>query len=213
MTTAGQVRGAISERLREAGLEAVETYGDLCALLAPLGVYRLDEESLSGAELFAAGAGLDEAEGRLAYAERESVLMTAEGEGLTRRERLFSRIGTRATPELRRLAIASLALVGGDGFTLEAINRTISGCGVRAVAAETDKAGTVRVTFPQVAGEPEDFARIRDVILDIMPCHLLVDFYFRYLTWEECEAAEWTWQGVEGAERTWESFEKAVPTV
>ena len=83
----------------------------------------------------------------------------------------------------------------------------------RAVAAETDEQGVVRVTFPQVAGEPEDFARIRDIILEIMPCHLQVDFYFRFLTWEECEAAAWTWQGVEDAEHTWESFEKAVPTV
>lgn len=73
--------------------------------------------------------------------------------------------------------------------------------------------GVVRVTFPQVAGEPEDFARIRDIILEIMPCHLQVDFYFRFLTWEECEAAAWTWQGIEDAGHTWESFEKAVPTV
>ena len=62
-------------------------------------------------------------------------------------------------------------------------------------------------------GEPEDFARIRDIILEIMPCHLQVDFYFRFLTWEECEAAAWTWQGIEDAGHTWESFEKAVPTV
>lgn len=60
---------------------------------------------------------------------------------------------------------------------------------MRAVAAETDEQGVVRVTFPQVAGEPEDFARIRDIILEIMPCHLQVDFYFRFLTWKECEAA------------------------
>ena len=127
--------------------------------------------------------------------------------------RLFSRVGARTTPALRRLAIASLLRVGGDGFTLEAVNQTISGCGVRAVAAETDEQGVVRVTFPQVAGEPEDFARIRDIILEIMPCHLQVDFYFRFLTWEECEAAAWTWQGIEDAGHTWESFEKAVPTV
>ena len=93
------------------------------------------------------------------------------------------------------------------------VNQTISGCGVRAVAAETDEQGVVRVTFPQVTGEPEDFARIRDIILEIMPCHLQVDFYFRFLTWEECEAAAWTWQGIEDAGHTWESFEKAVPTV
>ena len=153
-------------------------YNYLCELLRPLRAYRLDEGSLSGAELYAAGEGLDAAAEALEKAAREGVLMTAEDEGLSRRERLFSRIGARTTPALRRLAIASLLRVG-----------------------------------PQVAGEPEDFARIRDIILEIMPCHLQVDFYFRFLTWEECEAAAWTWQGVEDAEHTWESFEKAVPTV
>ena len=188
-------------------------YNYLCELLRPLRVYRLDEGSLSGAELYAAGEGLDAAAEALEKAVREGVLMTAEDEGLSRRERLFSRVGARTTPALRRLAIASLLRVGGDGFTLEAVNQTISGCGVRAVAAETDEQGVVRVTVPRVAGEPEDFARIRDIILEIMPCHLQVDFYFRFLTWEECEAAAWTWQGIEDAGHTWESFEKAVPTV
>jgi|GEM_PF-115820 len=169
--------------------------------------------TVEDAELYAAGEGLDAAAEALEKAAREGVLMTAEDEGLSRRERLFSRVGARTTPALRRLAIASLLRVGGDGFTLEAVNQTISGCGVRAVAAETDEQGVVRVTFPQVAGEPEDFARIRDIILEIMPCHLQVDFYFRFLTWEECEAAAWTWQGIEDAGHTWESFEKAVPTV
>ena len=128
-------------------------YNYLCELLRPLRVYRLDEGSLSGAELYAAGEGLDAAAEALEKAAREGVLMTAEDEGLSRRERLFSRVGARTTPALRRLAIASLLRVGGDGFTLEAVNQTISGCGVRAVAAETDEQGVVRVTFPQVAGD------------------------------------------------------------
>ena len=94
-------------------------YNYLCELLRPLRVYRLDEGSLSGAELYAAGEGLDAAAEALEKAVREGVLMTAEDEGLSRRERLFSRVGARTTPALRRLAIASLLRVGGDGFTLE----------------------------------------------------------------------------------------------
>ena len=97
-------------------------YNYLCELLRPLRVYRLDEGSLSGAELYAAGEGLDAAAEALEKAAREGVLMTAEDEGLSRRERLFSRVGARTTPALRRLAIASLLRVGGDGFTLEAVN-------------------------------------------------------------------------------------------
>ena len=76
-------------------------YNYLCELLRPLRVYRLDEGSLSGAELYAAGEGLDAAAEALEKAVREGMLMTAEDEGLSRRERLFSRIGARTTPALR----------------------------------------------------------------------------------------------------------------
>ena len=58
-------------------------YNYLCELLRPLRVYRLDEGSLSGAELYAAGEGLDAAAEALEKAVREGVLMTAEDEGHT----------------------------------------------------------------------------------------------------------------------------------
>ena len=53
--------------------------------------------------------------------------------------------------------------------------------------------------------------QVESIILDIIPCHLLVEFYFRYLTWLECERVGFTGQSVEDAHHTWESFEKAVP--
>ena len=46
-------------------------YNYLCELLRPLRVYRLDEGSLSGAELYAAGEGLDAAAEALEKAVRE----------------------------------------------------------------------------------------------------------------------------------------------
>lgn len=186
-------------------------YEYLCELLRPLGVYALGEDTLSGAELAAAGEGLDAAAEALDIAERESVLATAEDEGLVRRERLFTRLGVRTTPELRRLAVASLAGIGADGFTLAEIDRALSGCGIRAAVEETGTSGTVRVRFPKTGGEPEGFERIREVILDILPCHLAVEFVFRYLTWAECEARGATWASIEAANHSWESFLSDVP--
>ena len=114
------------------------------------------------------------------------------------------------TAEDRRAAIAALLQIDGDSLTPAAIDRTIRGCGIRARALEMG-GGQLRVIFPEVAGEPEDFDQIRKIILDILPCHLEVEFYFRYLTWAECEAAGYTWGQVEAAEYTWESFQLAVP--
>lgn len=182
----------------------------LKALLAPLGVYRLDRESLSGAELYALGKGLDAVSDRLDLVERESLSETAEGEGLDRREALFLRRPASTTLKERRAAIAALLQIDGDSLTPEAINRTISGCGIRARAVElgTNK---VRVEFPETAGTPQDFAQIEKIILDILPCHLDVEFYLRYLTWEECHKAAYTWAGVEGQDYTWRAFQLAIP--
>ena len=69
----------------------------------------------------------------------------------------------------------------------------------------------VQGDLPGGGGEPPEFDQIQKIILDILPCHLGVEFYFRYLTWAECERAGYTWAIVEAAEHTWESFQLAVP--
>ena len=179
-------------------------------LLAPLGVYDLAESSISGAAVCALGAGLDTVSGRLAVVEREALTATAESEGLARREALFARRPAAYTAADRRAAIAALLQIDGDSLTPGAIDATLRGCGIKARAIEMGN-GQLRVIFPEVGGEPEGFDQIRKIILDILPCHLGVEFYFRYLTWQECEDAQYTWAQVEAAEHTWETFQLAVP--
>ena len=185
-------------------------YECLRELLAPLRVYRTERGTVSGSELYAAGAALDEAADALERAEREGVLPLAEGEGLTRRERLFSHCPASPDTLRRREAIAALERINDDSFTLEAINATLGGCGIRALAEETERTGVIRVSFPDTVGVPEEFERIRRIVLDIIPCHLLTEFFFRFITWAECEERAMTWETAEAEEHTWESFEKAV---
>ena len=181
----------------------------LRSLLSPLGIYDLEEHSASGAAVCALGTGLDTVSRRLEEIEREALTATAAGRRANRASRRASPSPS-AVAEDRRAAIAALLQIDGDSLTPAAIDRTIRGCGIRARALEMG-GGQLRVIFPEVAGEPEDFDQIRKIILDILPCHLEVEFYFRYLTWAECEAAGYTWGQVEAAEYTWESFQLAVP--
>ena len=92
----------------------------------------------------------------------------------------------------------------------ESISWTMLMLAIVLAAEETEKKGTVKVWFPNTVGVPDEFSQVESIILDIIPCHLLVEFYFRYLTWRECEAQGFTWETVETARHTWESFEKAV---
>ena len=179
-------------------------------LLAPLGIYDLRRAPSAGRRSVRPGRGLDAVSERLETMEREALTATAEDEGLDRREALFARRPAASTAEDRRAAIAALLQIDGDSLTPAAIDATLRGCGIKARAMEMGD-GQLRVIFPEVAGEPEGFDQIRRIILDILPCHLGVEFYFRYLTWQECEAAGYTWAQVEAAEHTWESFQLAVP--
>lgn len=182
----------------------------LCTLLEPLHIYALDEENNNTAELFAAGSALDAAAERFARAERESILETAEDAGLSKRERLFARCPVNVSLPLRRRAIAALMQIGGDDFTLAAINRAINGCGISAEVRETDSTGVVQVSFPGTVGVPDGFAQIQEIILDIIPCHLLTEFWFLFLTWARCEELGYTWAEIEQADHDWESFQEAV---
>jgi len=188
----------------------MEQYGGfLTALLRPLGIYDLAAGCANESELYALGRALDAVAEELETAERESHIATAEGMGLDLRETLFANRPAAPDTEQRRAAIIALLQIDSGSLTPEAINRTLVGCGIRAVAEEVDT-GHLRVRFPSVGGVPEEFERIRKAVLDILPCHLETEFFFRYITWAECETQGFTWAAVEATGHTWESFEKAV---
>lgn len=178
-------------------------------LLSPIGIYDLSPASLSGGEAESIGEALDDCASALAAIERESVPATAEDDGLNAWESLFAHCPASPTTELRRAAIFALAAIGEGDFTPAAINRAIDGCGITAEAEETGERGTVRVTFPDTAGEPDNFGRIREIITDIIPCHLEIEFYFRYITWSELESKYATFADVDAADLTWLEFEKS----
>ena len=105
----------------------------LIRLLAPLGLYDLRAPH-NGGELAALGGELDSVSGLVELVERESLLATAESEGLDRREVLFAHKPAAVTQEDRREAIAALLRISEDSLTPEAINDTLTGCGIRARA-------------------------------------------------------------------------------
>jgi len=186
------------------------SYGEyLKQLLRPLGVYRL-ENSFNGAELESIGARMDEVQTLLEEIHIQADLTTAGEEGLKKVESLFSR--EPVTEDLQRLrrALAALLRIGGDSFTLKAINDNLSGCGVKAVASEAEAAQTVEVRFPEVPGIPDGYEEMRKIIEDILPCHLAVKYVFWYVTWAELEERFATWGEVEAMNLTWEELEKLV---
>lgn len=175
-------------------------------LLAPLGVYRWDG-SFQWGELQSEGEALDGIAAELARIQREMHLATAREEGLTGLQALLTCYAGARTPEELRLAMAALLRVGSDSFTLAAVNDALGGCGVPALVEETGDPLRLVVSFPDVGGVPADFAQMRKTIEALLPCHVLVSFRFRTLSWEDMERQYTSWDEIENAGLTWKAFE------
>ena len=177
-------------------------------LLRPLGVYDLSAP-FNGGELDAQGEALDRIMVWLEEIQRETSLTTAESWGLENIAGLFTRRPVASEPRKLAAALAALLRIGGDSFTLAAINDTISGCGVPAVVKETGT-GRVSVSFPGVAGEPANFEELKKIIEDILPTHLGIEYDFWYLTWSELEAHFQSWKEIEDLDLSWKGLETCV---
>ena len=162
-------------------MEKFEHY--LVSLLQPLGVYDLRTGTINRGELAAYGAELDSPELELENTAREMNLTTATDFGLERIEELLPYRPVCTTVRQRREALAALLRISGDSFTLEAINDTLRGCGLNARAEEGDQPNYVKVYFPDVAGIPEGFDRLRVIIEEILPSHVDITYVFWYNTW------------------------------
>lgn len=179
-------------------------YADyLVELLRPLGVYDLSAETVNRGELEAYGLELDRGLDGLEETAREMSLTTAEGFGLERIEELLPYRPVSPTTGERRQALAALLRIGGDSFTLSAINDTLAGCGINAKASETGQPGYVEVHFPDVAGIPEGFQQLRAIIEEILPCHLEITYVFWYNTWGDLALRLPTWGDAAATGMTW----------
>ena len=178
-------------------------------LLKPLGVYKL-EESFLGAELDCIGAAMDRMEAYLERVQREMCLLTAREEGLQQAVQLFRYRPAAQQPEELARAVAALMRIGDDGFTLSALQDTLTGCGLHVRLDETGITNTVDVRFPDVPGVPEQFDRIRVIVETILPAHLQVRYMFWYQTWQEIEQKGTTWQSMEDQKLSWDMLETMV---
>lgn len=185
-------------------------YADhLWQLLRPMGPYR-DRGKFTAGELAGEGLALDGVQSEVELLEREALLDTAQSFGLDRIEELLTSRPVTETVEGRQLALAALLRIGGDSFTLDAINDNLQGCGINAAVRETADPGVVEVYFPDVPGIPKGYAEMRKIIEEILPCHLQINYVFWYITWALLEKRFKTWRELESGHYTWVELENLV---
>lgn len=176
-------------------------------LLRPMRLYDVDE-GYGADELWVEGSFLDGVLAALDDIDREMLIPTAEDTGLARYEELLPYRPSSATLAERRQAVMALLRVDDCSFTPEALNSTLSGCGITAAVEETDTRQRVRVQFPGSRGTPPGFGELKRRIEQLLPCHLEVEYYMVFPMWTELEAWFPSWSAFEGAALTWEELER-----
>ena len=182
------------------------SYEYMCRLLQPLRLYDL-EFGAGAEELRVVGGMLDELAAELDKTEREASVLSAEADGLAAIEQLLPYVPVSATPEARREALAALLRIDGRSFTPEALQSTLSGCGIAASVREGEAHYSVEVSFPDTMGEPENFAAVKSRIEQILPCHLEVIYLLRWLLWSELDTLP-NWSALEERATNWSELEK-----
>ena len=180
-------------------------------LLEPLGLYAFAEGGLSAAEADALGEAMDALLENLDATEREATLATAEDAGLSSYEALLPFRPVSDTLASRRQALAALLRIDGCSFTLDALQATLSGCGIPATVSETGEHFVVEVRFPEHRGIPQGFEEIARRIGEILPCHLEVRYVYQFPTWGQVEAAYPLWGDFEDAEADRNTLERLEP--
>ncbi|MCD9024306.1 YmfQ family protein [Cohnella sp. NL03-T5] len=72
---------------------------------------------------------------------------------------------------------------------------------------ENNATYTVTITFISTLGIPPNLADIQAAIRDILPAHLVVNYVFRFLTWNEVNAKNLTWSAWTALNLTWNQLE------
>lgn len=147
-------------------------YDSFVRLLSPLGVYALREDSLSGAELFAAGQALDALYAQAKDCLREAVPATAQDVGLSMYQSLAGCAVLGDTPEEKRENLRWLLEKTAGSWTLDrarAAAQCVAGCTVE----EGDTPGTV--TVKGLAGAVISTVQQAE-ITERLPAHIQISF-------------------------------------
>ncbi|QVY62996.1 putative phage tail protein [Cytobacillus gottheilii] len=110
----------------------------------------------------------------------------------------------------RRSAIKS-KLRGAGTITREKVADVCSAySGGSVIVREYPSEYRVVIEFTDITGVPSNMDTLQEVLRDLMPAHILVEYQYRYLRWNEFDSELYTWDSLGARNFTWNELEEAV---
>lgn len=76
---------------------------------------------------------------------------------------------------------------------------------------ETPSTHQVSIKFIDARGIPSNIDDLKAAVAEIMPAHLVVEYTYRYLSWNEYDAFTWTWDELDAMQFTHDQLEVYKP--
>ncbi|MEY8188660.1 putative phage tail protein [Peribacillus simplex] len=76
---------------------------------------------------------------------------------------------------------------------------------------ETPSAHKISIKFIDSRGVPSNINDLKAAVAEIMPAHLVVEYTYRYLSWNEYDAFAWTWDTLDAKQLTHNQLEVYKP--
>lgn len=140
--------------------------------------------------------------------ENDMALTTTPARSIARKEGWYGVLPDESKPLSDRIAVI-VAKHRGQGTTTPAFLRNVARSFQYGDINVDDESvpDTVVITFNDVMGIPPNLRDFEGAIMEVMPAHLLVNFIYRYLTWDMYEAYNKAWDEWEALGLTWDEME------
>lgn len=132
--------------------------------------------------------------------------------GLSHWERICDIKTDETKPYAQRRSVLKSKLRGIGTVTVDLIQDVAEAyLGGEVQVEELPSLYTIKVTFVGKLGIPPNLDDIKNVLRDIIPAHLAIQFEFTYMSWSDLTSYALTWADVDELALTWEAFEKYKP--
>lgn len=173
--------------------------------LAPLGLYRLSYSRIED-ELYVFALELDRLRAQSDRLLREAFLQTAQEEGLSMLERMFSRPHTELSAQTRREMLRKRMRLGLSDFTLEGLQTALDSFHLEYTICEYPAQNKL-VVLAQGDYTRSEQQWIREETEKFVPLHLEFQLDFNSLSWEEIDSRNLTYAAFENENRTWKALD------
>lgn len=181
---------------------------EIYALLAPLGLYKLNGSSLVDHELAAYGQVLGHIEEAISRLVADIFVQTASGGRLDEWERLLRLPnGSSLQAEQRRKRILHHMAVSPLSFTPSGITDSLRGVGMEAVITEDTSQRSLHITCLSFMGDYGNIYEMMAAAGKMMPAHLAFYIDTGGVDWSSFEEFFASWQDFDQMDNNWQQLD------